>query len=83
LQDKAPYIAKANKLKAEYNKAIAAYNKGEVPNTCLHKAHAVPAFNGSLTTDHACCFLFRALLPPRRLLPRRKTKRSLTSPSLR
>jgi high mobility group protein B1 len=27
--DKAPYIAKANKLKAEYNKAIAAYNKGE------------------------------------------------------
>ena len=27
--DKAPYVAKANKLKAEYNKAIAAYNKGE------------------------------------------------------
>jgi high mobility group protein B1 len=26
---KAPYIAKANKLKAEYNKAIAAYNNGE------------------------------------------------------
>ena len=30
LQDKAPYIAKANKLKGEYNKAIALYNKGEV-----------------------------------------------------
>jgi len=30
LQDKAPYVAKANKLKLEYNKAIAAYNKGEV-----------------------------------------------------
>jgi hypothetical protein len=29
-QDKAPYVAKANKLKGEYNKAIAAYNKGEV-----------------------------------------------------
>ncbi|KAM0886900.1 hypothetical protein ACQ4PT_029372 [Festuca glaucescens] len=28
--DKAPYVAKANKLKGEYNKAIAAYNKGEV-----------------------------------------------------
>jgi hypothetical protein len=28
--DKAPYVAKANKLKLEYNKAIAAYNKGEV-----------------------------------------------------
>uniref|UniRef100_A0ACD5ZHG7 Uncharacterized protein n=1 Tax=Avena sativa TaxID=4498 RepID=A0ACD5ZHG7_AVESA len=27
--DKAPYVAKANKLKGEYNKAIAAYNKGE------------------------------------------------------
>ncbi|KAG0516339.1 hypothetical protein BDA96_10G353500 [Sorghum bicolor] len=27
--DKAPYVAKANKLKLEYNKAIAAYNKGE------------------------------------------------------
>ncbi|KAK8456247.1 hypothetical protein SEVIR_4G299800v4 [Setaria viridis] len=27
--DKAPYVAKANKLKSEYNKAIAAYNKGE------------------------------------------------------
>jgi len=27
--EKAPYVAKANKLKGEYNKAIAAYNKGE------------------------------------------------------
>jgi len=38
LQDKAPYVAKANKLKLEYNKAIAAYNKGE--STAAKKAPA-------------------------------------------
>ncbi|CAN6181638.1 unnamed protein product, partial [Urochloa humidicola] len=36
--DKAPYVAKANKLKLEYNKAIAAYNKGE--STAAKKAPA-------------------------------------------
>nr|CAB3471515.1 unnamed protein product [Digitaria exilis] len=36
--DKAPYVAKANKLKIEYNKAIAAYNKGE--STAAKKAPA-------------------------------------------
>ncbi|KAJ1260844.1 hypothetical protein BS78_10G263700 [Paspalum vaginatum] len=36
--DKAPYVAKANKLKLEYNKAIAAYNRGE--STAAKKAPA-------------------------------------------
>jgi len=39
--DKAPYVAKANKLKAEYNKAIAAYNKGE--STAAPTKKATPA----------------------------------------
>jgi high mobility group protein B1 len=37
---KAPYIAKANKLKAEYNKAIAAYNNGESTAAATKKAPA-------------------------------------------
>ncbi|KAM0883653.1 hypothetical protein ACQ4PT_031496 [Festuca glaucescens] len=40
--DKAPYVAKANKLKGEYNKAIAAYNKGESAAAATKKA-APPA----------------------------------------
>ncbi|KAM0827016.1 hypothetical protein ACQ4PT_068472 [Festuca glaucescens] len=36
--DKAPYVAKANKLKGEYNKAIAAYNKGESAAATTKKA---------------------------------------------
>jgi high mobility group protein B1 len=37
---KAPYIAQANKLKAEYNKAIAAYNNGESTAAATKKAPA-------------------------------------------
>ncbi|KAK1613341.1 hypothetical protein QYE76_037014 [Lolium multiflorum] len=36
--DKAPYVAKANKLKGDYNKAIAAYNKGESAAAATKKA---------------------------------------------
>nr|XP_051199732.1 HMG1/2-like protein isoform X1 [Lolium perenne] len=41
--DKAPYVAKANKLKGEYNKAIAAYNKGEVSTSTAAAKKAAPA----------------------------------------
>ncbi|KAI4977373.1 hypothetical protein ZWY2020_057285 [Hordeum vulgare] len=38
--EKAPFVAKANKLKGEYNKAIAAYNKGESTAAAPKKAAA-------------------------------------------
>jgi len=41
--DKAPYVAKANKLKGEYNKAIALYNKGEVATSTAAAKKAAPA----------------------------------------
>nr|CAA90679.1 HMG1/2-like protein [Hordeum vulgare subsp. vulgare] len=36
--EKAPFVAKANKLKGEYNKAIASYNKGESTTAAPKKA---------------------------------------------
>ena len=49
MQEKAPFVTKAEKLKAEYNKKMEAYNNKEVCST--------PQSSPLATPDSACTFL--------------------------